>query len=154
MQKTVGFATQLALAGIGSLAFATLTPQQTLAAPAITLKARFDGANGYQPYAALTPAGNGLFYGTAIGGGDNDSGSIFEFDPSRGGIILKASFDGANGLSPYGVLTPAGNELFYGTTLGGGDNNAGSIFEFNPSGGGITLKASFDGANGNGPTLR
>ena len=144
---------QLALAGIGSLAFATLTPQPTLAAPAITLKASFDGANGANPSAALTPAGNWLFYGTTYGGGDNNVGSIFEFDPSGGGSIkLKASFDYANGAYPSAALTPAGNGLFYGTTTSGGDNNLGSIFEFDPSGGGsIKLKASFDGTNGLGP---
>jgi uncharacterized repeat protein (TIGR03803 family) len=144
---------QLALAGIGSLAFAALTPQSTLAAPAITLKASFNGANGANPYAALTPAGNGLFYGTTVYGGDNNVGSIFEFDPSgSGSITLKASFDGTNGAKPESALTPAGNGLFYGTTVLGGGNGVGSIFEFDPSGGGsITLKASFDGANGKYP---
>jgi uncharacterized repeat protein (TIGR03803 family) len=152
--KTSGLLlSQLALAGIGSLAFATLTPQPTLAAPAITLKASFDGANGAYPSAALTPAGNWLFYGTTYGGGDNNVGSIFEFDPSGGGSIkLKASFDYANGAYPSAALIPAGNGLFYGTTTSGGDNNLGSIFEFDPSGGGsIKLKASFDGTNGLGP---
>jgi uncharacterized repeat protein (TIGR03803 family) len=153
MHETAGFATQLALAGIGSLAFATITPQPTLAAPAIALKASFDYANGAYPSAALTPAGNGLFYGTTVYGGDNNFGSIFVFDPSgSGSITLKASFDGANGANPESALTPAGNGLFYGTTSRGGDNRVGSIFEFDPSGtGSITLKASFDGANGISP---
>ena len=88
----------------------------------------------FRSIAALTPAGNGLFYGTAVDGGDNGFGSIFEFDPSGGGITLKASFDGANGATPIAALTPAGNGLFYGTAVDGGDNGFGSIFEFDPSG--------------------
>jgi uncharacterized repeat protein (TIGR03803 family) len=145
-------ASQLALAGIGALAFTSITSRSAFAAPMLTLKASFNLANGAIPN-ALTPAGNGLFYGTAAYGGDNDLGSIFEFDPSGGGITLKASFDLANGAGvvPFAALTPAGNGLFYGTTLGGGDNGFGSIFEFDSSGGGITLKASFDGANGKSP---
>ena len=41
---------------------------------------------------------------------------------------------------------------FSGTTTDGGDNNAGAICEFDPSGSGsITLKGSFDLANGREP---
>lgn len=145
---------QLAImGGIGSLAFTIITPQPTFAAPTITVKASFAGTNGADPAAALTPAGNGLFYGTTIRGGDNNVGSIFEFDSSGGGSITpKASFDGANGANPESALTPAGNGLFYGTTVLGGSNGVGSIFEFDPLGGGsFTLIASFDGANGAQP---
>jgi uncharacterized repeat protein (TIGR03803 family) len=61
-------------------------------------------------------------------------GSIFEFDPSgTGSITLKASFVGANGAFPNPALTPAGNGIFYGTTYSGGDYNAGTIYEFDPT---------------------
>ena len=124
----------------------------------ITLKGSFNRANGANPYAALTPAGNGAtFYGTTALGGVNDSGAIFEFDPSdSGSITLKGSFNGANGANPYAALTPAGNgATFYGTTVNGGFNNTygdGVIFEFDPSGSGaITLKGTFDPSNGADP---
>ena len=136
----------LALAGIGSLAFNALTPQQTLAAPALTVKDNFNWS--FNSFAELTPAGNGRFYGTSVGfpvSSTNQFGSIFEFDPSGGGITVKASFDGLNGAEPQAALTPAGNGRFYGTTNRGGAHDAGTIFEFDPSGGGITLKASFAG---------
>ena len=153
---SAGFRNNLVIAGIGSLAVATLTPETALAAPAITLKGSFDGANGYGPYAALTSAGNGKFYGTTfinLNGSDVGSGVIFEYDPSgSGSITLKGSFDGANGAGPYAALTSAGNGKFYGTTGGGGVNNAGAILEFDPSGSGsITLKGSYDGTNGRYP---
>ena len=85
------------------------------------------------PYAALTSAGNGKFYGTTRYGGYNGGGAIFEFDPSgSGSITLKGSFDGANGSYPTAALTSAGNGKFYGTTQYGGYNDSGAIFEFDP----------------------
>jgi len=143
----------LGTAAIGSLTLSVLTPQATLAAPGITLKSSFTGNNGATPYyAALTPAGNGLFYGTTREGGANGFGSIFSFDSVSGFITLKGSFDDiGNGSYPQSALTPSGNGSFYGTAYGGGANNYGSIFEFNPTGSSITLKGSFDGANGAGP---
>ena len=141
------------MAGIGSLAFAALAPQPLLAAPTLTLKGSFNGSNGSAPYAPLTPAGNGKFYGTTVGGGANASGAIFEFDPSgSGSISLKASFspEFTNGGQPQAALIPSGNgTTFYGTAQLGGSLNAGTIFEFDPSGSGsITTKVFFDDVNG------
>jgi uncharacterized repeat protein (TIGR03803 family) len=73
-----------ALAGIGSLAFATLMPLPTVAAPRITVQGSFDGTNGSGPYAALTAAGNGLYYGTTQYGGANGLGGIFALDSTTG----------------------------------------------------------------------
>jgi uncharacterized repeat protein (TIGR03803 family) len=119
----------------------------------VTLKGSFDGIDGASPYAALTSAGNGKFYGTTPDGGNNGFGAIYEFDPSgSGSITLKGSFDGTNGVNPYAALTPAGNGKFYGTTVLGGGNNLGAIFEFDPSGSGsVTLKGSFNGIDGASP---
>ena len=55
-------------------------------------------------------------------------------------------------LGPPAALTSDGNGKFYGTTENGGANGVGGIFEVDPSGSGsITLKGSFDNANGAGP---
>ena len=144
--------THFALAGIGSLAVATLTPLPTVAAPGISLQGSFDGAiNGSGPYAALTAAGNGIYYGTTQNGGANGNGAIFKFDSTTGSITLQDSFDGTNGSSPTAALTAAGNGLYYGTTEYGGTSNNGAIFEFDSANGSITLKGSFDGANGSNP---
>ena len=141
-----------ALAGIGSLAVATLTPLPTVAAPGITLQGSFDGAiNGSGPYAALTAAGNGIYYGTTQNGGANGNGAIFKFDSTTGSITLQDSFDGTNGSYPTAALTAAGNGLYYGTTEYGGTSNNGAIFEFDSANGSITLKGNFDGANGTRP---
>ena len=50
----------------------------------------FDGANGANPFAALTSAGNGKFYGTTTRGGANDYGAIFEFDPGADSVSTPA----------------------------------------------------------------
>ena len=46
----------------------------------ITLQDSFTGSNGSNPVAALTAAGNGIYYGTTYSGGSNNTGSIFKFD--------------------------------------------------------------------------
>lgn len=156
LKTPVIFVNQLALAGIASFAFATLMPQSMLAAPTLTLKASFDGAgNGRNPYTALTPVGNGKFYGTTTEGGPNDLGTIFEFDPS-GGLTLKASFAGSgNPRYPSSALTAIGNGKFYGLAVGDGTgpNENANVFEFDPTSGGITLKGLFDRpVNGGNPS--
>lgn len=80
LRINAGFGNNLVLAGIGSLALAALAPLPTLAAPGISLQDSFTGSNGAYPYAALTAAGNGIYYGTTSGGGANGIGSIFAFD--------------------------------------------------------------------------
>jgi len=143
-----------ALAGIGSLAFATLTPLPTVAAPGITVQASFaaDGSNGATPLAALTAAGNGIYYGTTSNGGASGNGAIFAFNSATGSITLKDSFSGSsNGANPAAALTAAGNGIYYGTTSNGGANGNGAIFAFNSATGSITLKGSFSGSNGANP---
>jgi len=118
------------------------------ASGSISLKDSFNGANGASPYAALTAAGNGLYYGTTYQGGANNKGAIFAFDSTTGTITLKDSFSGANGAFPRAALIPAGNGLYYGTTEFGGASNQGAIFAFDAASGAISLKDSFSGLNG------
>ncbi len=56
------------------------TPLAGIASPGITLQDSFTGSNGAYPDAALTAAGNGLYYGSTTFGGANDLGAIFSFD--------------------------------------------------------------------------
>jgi len=145
----------LASAASATLVTPCLTPLAGFAAPGITLQASFaaDASNGANPYAALTAAGNGLYYGTTFLGGANGNGAIFAFDSATGFITLKDSFNSSNGANPFAALTAAGNGLYYGTTYGGGANGDGAIFAFDSATGLITLKASFasDGSNGANP---
>ena len=88
---SAGFRNNLVIAGIGSLAFAALAPQPLLAAPTLTLKGSFNGSNGAAPYAPLTPAGNGKFYGTTVAGGANGEGQSLN-------LILQAAARSASRL--------------------------------------------------------
>ena len=162
LRIAAGFKNNLVMAGIGSLAFAALAPLPTLAEPGITLQDSFaagryshDGSDGNHPWAALTAAGNGIFYGTTSNGAANNKGGIFSFDSATGSITLQASFaaDGSNGSYPNAALTAAGNGLFYGTAVAGGAGGRGAIFSFDSATGSITLQGSFaaDGSNGANP---
>ena len=122
----------------------------------ISLKGSFTGSNGARPYAALTAAGDGLYYGTTKFGGANAQGAIYAFDSANPdpatSISLKGSFTGSNGTEPYAGLTAAGNGLYYGTTLRGGANGQGAIYAFDSANldpaTSISLKGSFLGLNG------
>ena len=104
-------------------------------ATSISLMDSFTGTtNGAFPYAGLTAAGNGLYYGTTYRGGANDQGAIYAFDSANPNpatsISLEGSFTGANGGNPFAALTAAGNGLYYGTTEYGPPNGQGAIYAF------------------------
>ena len=97
----------------------------------------------------LIQAADGNFYGTTVGGGalPFDSGTVFRITPAGTFTTLynfcsqPACADGAN---PAG-LVQATNGNFYGTTIGGGVNNAvngGTVFEITPAGA-LTTPYSF-----------
>lgn len=101
----------------------------------ITRKASFLNANGrasgWQPHAALTPAGGGIFYGTASNGGANGDGTVFEFNSATGALTALSSFTrSVTGKDPRAPLVAAGGGLFYGTTSAGGANDYGTIYSF------------------------
>lgn len=117
----------------------------------ITLKASFNRSNGALPFAALTAAGGGLYYGTTYQGGDYDFGGVFMFNSSNGSLTLLDSFTGPNGANPLSALVTAGDGLYYGTSTGGGANGFGAVYEFNSHTNSITLKDSFSFDNGANP---
>lgn len=107
----------------------------------------------YNPYASLTLASDGLFYGTSYYGGVDDDGTIFSFNPDTNAITLLASFNAAvDGETPYYASLVEGEDgLLYGTTYEGGSAGSGSLFSFDPDDNSINLIASFTGENGSNP---
>ncbi|HEY1676746.1 MAG TPA: choice-of-anchor tandem repeat GloVer-containing protein [Candidatus Sulfotelmatobacter sp.] len=93
-----------------------------------------DGANPYMADVIFDASGN--LYGTTVGGGANDLGTIFKLTPSGSGWSESVlhSFQGqTDGANPYAglVFDSAGN--LYGTTALGGINNQGTIFQLKPA---------------------
>lgn len=97
-------------------------------------KVHFDKINlGGEPSGELFLDSNGKFYGTCNKGGFNDAGTLFEYDYINNTCINIYDFNSATGENPIGGLVKAANGNLYGVTFGGGINNFGTIFEYNPS---------------------
>jgi YVTN family beta-propeller protein/uncharacterized repeat protein (TIGR03803 family) len=90
---------------------------------------------GAHPIAGLIQFG-GNFYGTTQFGGANGQGTVFEVTPG-GALTTLYSFCPQSGCTdgsqPWAGLVQAGGN-FYGTTLGGGANGAGTVFAITPTG--------------------
>jgi uncharacterized repeat protein (TIGR03803 family) len=125
----------------------------------------FNGGNGAQPEAGLIADANGDLFGTTPSAYQKNSnndvsvlnyGTVFEFINNNGTYSPKIAFqnfNGSNGASPTaGVIADANGNLF-GTTSGGGLNNAGTVFELVNNNGTYTLNTlfKFNGSNGDYP---
>lgn len=109
----------------------------------------FNHLDGIYPQAGVILDAAGNLFGTAIEGGANGYGAVFEFSPLVGGgwagkilYSFRALPDGEN---PSSGLTfdTAGN--LYGTTAYGGVHgaNGGTVFKLTPSAGGWTKKTLY-----------
>lgn len=85
----------------------------------------------YPSNSSLVQYNNGMLYGTASLGGSNESGVLFELNPSNGEYSKKIDFGGGTGLGvhPTGDLVIASNGLIYGLT----NKWNGTIFEYDPT---------------------
>jgi|SRR5579871_2815268 len=110
----------------------------------------FTGDDGAYPSSGVTFDAQGNLYGTAVGGGVNAGGVVFELKPSGNGWNYQAIhsflYSDNGGEDPYGnlLLDPSGN-LYAGTGQGG--SGGGGIFQLAPSGGGWNFNVlySFSG---------
>ena len=113
---------------------------------------------------------DGNFYGTTQFGGADDYGTVFEIT-AEGVLTTLHSFDGTDGAEPLAGLVQARNRNhrgghtdhedhrgehtdhdgnFYGTTIYGGANDYGTVFEITPAGT-LTTLHSFDYIDGEYP---
>ncbi len=94
-----------------------------------------NGTDGYYPVASLLVDGN--VYGTTSQGGSsgqcgqNGCGTVFEVTPEGTETVLYnfSPTGDPDGDYPQAGLISDGAGNFYGTTLAGGDDNAGTVFE-------------------------
>ena len=94
--------------------------------------------DGGTPEAGLVQGSDGNFYGTTASGGvaANNDGTIFRISPS-GSYTILYSFVGYlnyDGVTPWAGLVQGSDGNFYGTTLYGGTNDQGTVFQISPSG--------------------
>jgi uncharacterized repeat protein (TIGR03803 family) len=106
---------------------------------------KFGGSgDGAQPFATLINVG-GVLYGTTEYGGASNLGTVFSIDPESGVEKLLHSFSGFDdGAEPTAGLLALNGKL-YGTTAGGGSNNAGTVFVLDPATGEEKLLYGFSG---------
>jgi uncharacterized repeat protein (TIGR03803 family) len=112
-------------------------------ATSYTVKYNFDNTTGFSPQAALIQAANGKLYGTTWKGGANDSGVLFEYDPSTSTFAKLHDFSLATGTLPSGALVQASNGKLYGLCPGGGADGGGTLYEYDLILSQFTVKHSF-----------
>src|ERR1039458_4281523 len=161
MKRTVNVLSNLNW-GTRACAVLVLCATTAIALPAQTLTTLYSFCSqsgcpdGAGPYAGLVQATNGGLYGTTDNGGTNSAGTIFKITPG-GTLTTLYSFcpqtNCTDGAGPQAGLVQAANGDLYGTTIGGGANDDGTIFKITP-GGTLTTLYSFcsqtncaDGAN-------
>lgn len=90
---------------------------------------------GSQILGSMTLAPNGWLYGVTETGGTDDSCVVCAFNPLTGEFndIHDFAFSPDSGESATSGMTLASNGLLYGTTAGGGVNNAGVIYTVDPT---------------------
>jgi len=95
---------------------------------------------GSEPYAGLTFDASGNLYGTAYSGGlGGFDGSVFELSPSNGGWTFSVphlfDFSKGEGAAPLAGVTMDASGNLWGTTLGGGYYDDGTVYKLTYSNG-------------------
>jgi uncharacterized repeat protein (TIGR03803 family) len=107
------------------------------------------------PSAGVVMDGSGNLYGVAPFGRNGNLGLVYRLTPSGSGWtehdLYQFAAGGADGLYPTGglIFDAAGN--LYGSTMNGGTEGGGTLFELSPSNGGWTLTTLCNFAGNGGP---
>jgi len=109
----------------------------TLAQESVLYDFRGETGNMGSPVSALLLDSKGNFYGTALVGGVNDVGAVFELSKGvdgvwTGKILHNFSPDTSDGFEPNSALIFDSKGNLYGTTADGGRHGGGTVFELIP----------------------
>jgi uncharacterized repeat protein (TIGR03803 family) len=109
------------------------------------------GSDGANPEGSLVLDADGNLYGTTLEGGALNQGTVFRIKPNGKEKVLH-SFDGTNdGRFPASGLAIDADGNLYGTTPGGGQSIAGTLFRVNSKGKLKVLHAFSGGDDGGNP---
>jgi uncharacterized repeat protein (TIGR03803 family) len=91
-------------------------------------------SDGNLPTADLTIDSNGNLYGTTKDGGAYAKGAVFEVSPGPGGkwtekLLASLGKNDSDGSTPLGGVARDSAGNLYGTTMAGGPDNEGTVFE-------------------------
>jgi uncharacterized repeat protein (TIGR03803 family) len=93
------------------------------------------GDDGAEPSAGLVRDKQGNFYGTTYLGGENEAGTVFKLAKDGTQSVLHHFGDEDNdGVQPLSSLVFDDKQNLYGTTYGGGEHNAGTVFKITRDG--------------------
>jgi len=90
--------------------------------------------DGADPVAGPVQGSDGYFYGTTVGGGTYNSGTVFKISTNGALTSLYSFTSGNDGANPYAGLVQGSDGYFYGTTYSGGTNGYGSMFKISTNG--------------------
>lgn len=137
----------------------------------------FGGASGgLYPSARLMQGADGALYGTTQYGGSTNDGAVLRlgssaksfwlgliFVPTNYGTVFRLSANGSDysvlhrftgtegdGSHPGGALVQGADGMLFGTTGGGGFNNAGTVFKLSTNGSDYSVLHRFTGTEGDG----
>lgn len=122
-------------------------------------------SDGTGPFAGLVLS-DGVFYGTATGGGTNGEGTAYKLNTDGTGFTTLYHFSAiplppfpmpwqytnSDGAAPYARLTLSGNSL-YSTAVAGGPGQDGTAFKLNTDGTGFSLLYAFTPCVASTPVL-
>lgn len=112
----------------------------------------FASATGARPLRGVILTTNGRITGTCSEGGANGLGCIWDFNAATSTFTKRADFTGAgNGSFPRCRLVQVNATRVFGVTQSGGTNGRGTLYEFNPTNGAITVRHHFAIGTGSNP---
>jgi len=116
--------------GGGASGYGTVFKLTTNGTGYIILHSFIPNGDGHDPRAALVQGADGCLYGTAVGGGTQDRGTVFKLNTDGTGYttLYKFTGSGGDGLRPRAGLVQGSDRILYGTTYGGGTNGNGTLY--------------------------
>lgn len=109
-------------------------------------------AEGMNPLSSLVLDGAGILYGTTAVGGASGQGAVFSLKTDGTSLAVLHTFTGgpSDGAGPRAAVVLDGANTLYGTTVGGGASNMGTIFRVKADGSNYSVLHAFAGAPSDG----